>query len=148
MYLPSGNLTNYEFPWGGQTIRTDRNAICGSGGSDQGGMNLSVFNTNFTNPRLRIYTGSDTFLESNIVFPLNTWTKVRVEHNNIITRTNLFIDDVLVGFSNTLVFPNISYYGNFFIGGRDDNVNGQFNQAWRGYISDFKLYSTSPQPCP
>jgi hypothetical protein len=147
VYLPAANLTYYQFTWVGNTYFAQRNAICGSGGPNSGGMNLAIYNVNKANPRLRIYNANDQFLESNILFPLDQWVKVKVSFNR--SSTLMYINDVLVGSSNTLTFPNISNYGpNFFIGARDNNFNKFFNHSLRGYISDFVMSATSTQPCP
>lgn len=143
-YLPTGNLNlttnNAAQPF---------NAICGSGGPNRGGMTLGVQNTSGADPRLRLVNALGSgFVESDIQFPLSTWVKVYVKHNRFTTETFLYMDDALRASSNSLTFPDIGNYGNFFIGGRDDNSSDRFNAAWRGYISDFKMWATSPQPCP
>ena len=62
----------------------------------------------------------------------------------------MYINGTLTANSSLLPF-NISGSAiqgpNFFIGGRDDNWNGWYNHAWRGYIAEFKLQHSTTLPC-
>jgi hypothetical protein len=63
------------------------------------------------------------------------------------TKWNDIRGEWYVGTGYVIEYPNT--INNFFVGGRDDNqLAPEFNYAWKGYISNFKLYSTAAQPCP
>ena len=145
-YLPAANLNQIVFNWGGPTLTFLDNAICGTGDPSRTGNVLSVWHAkdDFTNAKLRMYNMNGSYVESTSNFALNAWNKIRVSYTKATTTTLMHINDVQVANSNLVSFsitdPNI-HGDNFYIGGRDANNAGEFNWAWNGYISDFKLYT-------
>ena len=151
VYLPSNKLTQETLSWfGGSPIDFLNNAICGTGDPSKGGNVLAVWHpkNNFTNPRLRMYNMSGGFVESTVNFPLDLWVRVTVRHQSSTTKTDLFLNGALVGSSSSVSYSitNPAGHGNnFYIGGRDGNISGAWNMPWRGYISNFKLYTTKTE---
>jgi hypothetical protein len=131
VYLPSSNITEYTFPWQGNSVTILDNAICGHGGPDTGGNVLAVGHPSgdLSNVRLRLYNILGEYVESSVLFPLDRWVHVTAAHKVDTLRTKLFIDDILV--ADDYLSYDISQGGrfgaNFFIGGRDDNSFGGFN---------------------
>jgi hypothetical protein len=141
VYLPSQNLTI-------STFNNNTNGIASVGGPSSGGAGLVVRNNGAGVANLIAENGAATpsILQSSVQFPLNQWVNVALTFEKInatTSNTRLYQNGSLVASSSTWipVRQGAITSQRFHIGSRDYNTGNGYSASFKGYISNFRLYS-------
>jgi len=143
VYLPAANLAG-TFTWVGNTIQ-GLNTIFGSGGVNGEGPRFGVVPVG-GQPRLTmlgqaILTGPAAVVSTK-AFPLDAWVHVAVTYDHERTSTVLYMNGIPVGSSDSVTYQATGLVRQYNLGSAE--YNGPWSMAWRGYISNFKLYTPAP----
>ena len=133
VYLPTGSLTT-AYEW-------SQNIIYGGGGPDSGAPRVGVSMID-GGPKLFI-SGATGRVSSSVAFPYDTWVHVSVTHDHSTTKTAVYMNGFPVARSTTTIFTENGPNQQYNLGAAE--YNGPWSMSWRGYISNFRLYTNSAE---
>jgi hypothetical protein len=135
-YLPASGVTG-TFSWFGNEVLGE-NILYGGGGPDREAPRFGVGRIVPGGTPKLIFGTATNRLASDLSFPLDTWVHVAVVHDETLGKSILYMNGIVVDEREGLFFEETGPIAEYNLGSAE--YNGSWSRAWRGYISNFRLY--------